>query len=159
MTASNINTAWPLSLSYQKDYLRNHTNIVTVDKKSVSLYLHQDGYNDKDDDVLSFRSSWDIFAKFDLLEIIVNCLLMMMMMVMVMMIKMVMMIPNPQILLSLKRWCSTTRFVVLLAIFWWSPIFVGIYYSLSTRKYCQENCQDSLPTYIVDLLPTMNVFL
>ena len=32
-----------------KDYLRNHTNIVTVDKKSVFLYLHQDGYNDKDD--------------------------------------------------------------------------------------------------------------
>ena len=40
-----------------KDYLRNHTNIVTVDKKSVFLYLHQDGYNDKDDDVLSFKSS------------------------------------------------------------------------------------------------------
>ena len=71
-----------------KNHLRNHTNIVTVDKKSVSLYLHQEGYNDKDDDVLSFRSSWGIFAKFDLLEIIVNCLLMMMMMVMVMMMAM-----------------------------------------------------------------------
>ena len=130
-----------------KDYLRNHTNIVTVDKKSVSLYLHQDGYNDKDDDVLSFRSSWDIFAKFDLLEIIVNCLLMMMMMVMVMMIKMVMMIPNPQILLSLKRWCSTTRFVVLL-ICWFHvmvmvivrmmPRFVGFLPIKSTNLVVSE---------------------
>ena len=39
-------------------------------EKCFSLYLHQDGYNDKDDDVLSLRSYCDIFAKFDLLEII-----------------------------------------------------------------------------------------
>ena len=68
--------------------------------------------------------------------------------VMVIMIKMMMMMMmicsflafiNPQILLSLKKWCSTTRFVVLWAIFWWSPIFVGIYYSFIHKNIYRQD--------------------